>query len=100
MATYRVPHAWGTPQLVEASLRSGSYCGSLFLNIRFRELVRALLTGHLSHLDEASLAHFLLTFSELEKLRYKGPVDDAQLFHFKCLRLQDARKHHFFGCRT
>ena len=80
-------------------MRSGSYCGSLFLDHRFRELVRTRLAGHPSHLDEASLAHFLLTFSGSEKLRYKGPVDDAQMFRFRCLRLQDSRKHHSFGGR-
>ncbi|KAF9511530.1 hypothetical protein BS47DRAFT_1395036 [Hydnum rufescens UP504] len=90
IATYNIQRAWGTPEIAEACLRSGSYCGSLFLDVYFRELVRARLADHPSHLDESSLAHFLLTFSESEKLRYKGSADDTKMFHFRCLRLQDS----------
>ncbi|KAF9511536.1 hypothetical protein BS47DRAFT_1298749 [Hydnum rufescens UP504] len=90
IATYDIPRALGMPEIAEVPLRSGSYCGSLFLDVHFRELVRARLADHPSHLDEASLAHFLLTFSGSEKLHYKGSVDDTKMFHFRCLHLQDS----------
>ena len=48
--------------------RSGANCGSLFLDLRFRELVRTLLEDHPSHLDAASLAYFMHAFSETDKL--------------------------------
>ncbi|KAF9511534.1 hypothetical protein BS47DRAFT_1298819 [Hydnum rufescens UP504] len=90
IATYNVTRVWGAPEIAEVCLRSGAYCGSLFLDIYFRELVRARLADHPSHLDEASLAHFLLTFSGAEKLRYKGSVDDKKMFHFRCLHPQNS----------
>jgi len=61
----------------------------LFLDFRFRELVRARLTTHPVHLDEASLAYFVRSFSESAKLVYKGPGDDAGLFRFRCLYAED-----------
>ncbi|KAF9511550.1 hypothetical protein BS47DRAFT_1363789 [Hydnum rufescens UP504] len=90
IATYNIDRAWGMPKITEVCLRSGSYCGSLFLDVHFHELVRACLVDHPLHLDEASLAHFLLTFSGSEKLHYSSPVDDAKMFHFPCLRFQDS----------
>jgi hypothetical protein len=56
--------------------RSGANCGSLFLDLRFRELVRTLLVDHPAHLDAASLAYFMHSFSETDKLAYRGEVDD------------------------
>jgi hypothetical protein len=78
--------------IVEAGVRASAYCGSLFLDLRFRELVRTRLASHPSHLDEASLAYFVLQFSESMKLGYRGPDDDAAMFHFVCLYPQDSRK--------
>ncbi|KAF9510332.1 hypothetical protein BS47DRAFT_1348130, partial [Hydnum rufescens UP504] len=72
-----------------AAPRSGSYCGSLFLDLRFRELVQIRLATHPAHLDEASLAHFVRSFSESAKLAYKGPEDDTKLFRFRCLHVED-----------
>jgi hypothetical protein len=57
--------------------RSGANCGSIFLDIRFRELVRSLLVDHPAHLDAASLAYFMHSFSETDKLAYRGEVDDG-----------------------
>jgi hypothetical protein len=57
--------------------RSGANCGSLFLDLRFRELVRTLLVDHPAHLDAASLAYFMHSFSETEKLTYRGEIDDG-----------------------
>jgi hypothetical protein len=58
--------------------RSGANCGSLFLDLRFRELVRTLLVDHPAHLDAASLAYFMHAFSETEKLTYRGEIDDGK----------------------
>lgn len=60
--------------------RSGANCGSLFLDLRFRELVRTLLAEHPVHLDPASLAFFMHAFSETDKLQYQGAVDDGTSF--------------------
>jgi len=58
--------------------RSGANCGSLFLDLRFRELVRTLLADHPAHLDAPSLAYFMHNFSETDKLAYMGDVDDGK----------------------
>ncbi|KAF9505410.1 hypothetical protein BS47DRAFT_1374308 [Hydnum rufescens UP504] len=88
MAVYNVLRLWGTAEISESCLRSGRNCGSLFLDLRFRDLVCSRLAGHPSHLDEASLAHFLLSF-EMEKKNFHGPVDDNKYYHFRCLRPED-----------
>ncbi|KAF9510357.1 hypothetical protein BS47DRAFT_1487533 [Hydnum rufescens UP504] len=68
----------GAPKMVEAAPRSGSYCGSLFLDLRFRELIQMRLAAHPVHLDEASLAHFVRSFSRSEKLEYQGAEEDTR----------------------
>ena len=40
-------------EIAEMCARSGANCGSLFLDLRFRELVRTLLADHPAHLDGA-----------------------------------------------
>lgn len=67
--------------------RSGANCGSLFLDLRFRELVRTLLAEHPAHLDAPSLAYFMHNFSETDKLAYMGEVDDGELL--RAVRLCD-----------
>ena len=56
--------------------RPGANCGSLFLDLRFRELVRSLLADHPAHLDAVSLAYFMHSFSGTDKLAFRGEVDD------------------------
>jgi hypothetical protein len=68
---------------------SGSNCGSLFLDLRFRDLVRTLLAEHPAHLDGASLAYFMHSFSETDKLAYMGESDDSNMFHFTCFNPED-----------
>ncbi|KAG6830525.1 hypothetical protein H0H92_000197 [Tricholoma furcatifolium] len=58
-------------EIAEISARSGANCGSLFLDVRFRELVKALLEEHPAHLDPASLAYF------------------NNMFHFTCFNVDD-----------
>jgi hypothetical protein len=64
-------------EIAEMCARSGANCGSLFLDLRFRELVRTLLSDHPAHLDPASLAYFMHSFSETDKLTYEGEADDG-----------------------
>ena len=74
--------------------RSGANCGSIFLDLRFKELVKMLLQDHPVHLEPASLAYFskkfcfhiysvvtylvVHTFSEQDKLEYNGTSDDGE----------------------
>ena len=51
-------------EIAEMCARSGANCGSLFLDLRFRELMKTLLADHPVHLDSVSLANFMEHFSE------------------------------------
>ncbi|KAJ4481021.1 hypothetical protein J3R30DRAFT_3287382 [Lentinula aciculospora] len=73
-------------EIAEIAARSGSNTGSLFLDLRFRELVKTLLADHPAHLDPASLAYFS---HETEKLDYAGTQDDDNMFHFTCFNVED-----------
>ncbi|KAF8272697.1 hypothetical protein EI94DRAFT_1769673 [Lactarius quietus] len=79
----------GHLEIAEMCARSGANCGSLFLDLRFRELVRTLLADHPAHLDAASLAYFMHSFSETEKITYRGEVDDGSMFNFTCFNVED-----------
>ncbi|KAF9510362.1 hypothetical protein BS47DRAFT_1409176 [Hydnum rufescens UP504] len=85
-----VQRALGSPKIAEAAARTGSYSGSLFLDLRFRELVQERLAAHPAHLDEASLVHFVRLFSRSQKLDYKGAEDDIKLFRFRCFHDEDS----------
>ncbi|KAL1737688.1 hypothetical protein HDZ31DRAFT_70908, partial [Schizophyllum fasciatum] len=61
----------------------------LFLDLRFRELVKTLLENHPAHLDAPSLANFMHSFSETDKLEYRGKADDNTYFHFTCFNVED-----------
>lgn len=63
--------------------RSGANCGSLFLDLRFRGLVQTLLADHPAHLDAASLAYFMHSFSQTDKLAFKGEMDDGKRLSVK-----------------
>lgn len=41
------------------------------------------------HLDAASLAYFMHSFSEVEKLEYLGEEDDRTMFRFNCFNVED-----------
>lgn len=77
LAVYQILGQLATLEIAEMCARSGANCGSLFLDLRFRELVRTLLADHPAHLDAASLAYFMHSFSETEKITYRGEVDDG-----------------------
>ncbi|KAG8887888.1 hypothetical protein FRB98_008783 [Tulasnella sp. 332] len=71
-------------------LRRALMCsGSIFLDMRFRELVRTLLAEHPAHLDPASQAYFMHAFAETDKLAYMGESDDENYFHFTCFNVED-----------
>ena len=77
LAVYQILGQLATLEIAEMCARSGANCGSLFLDLRFRGLVQTLLVDHPAHLDAASLAYFMHSFSETDKLAYRGQVDDG-----------------------
>jgi hypothetical protein len=79
LAVYKLIGEMANLEIAEMCARSGANCGSLFLDLRFRELVKALLGDHPAHLDAASLAYFMHSFSETDKLSYMGEMDDGML---------------------
>ncbi|KAG5735573.1 Heat shock 70 kDa protein 12B [Termitomyces sp. T112] len=89
LAVYKITGLMANLEIAEMCARSGANCGSLFLDLRFRELVKALLAEHPAHLDPASLAYFMHSFSETEKLSYAGISDDHNMFHFTCFNVED-----------
>ena len=89
LAIYKIIGSLQNLEIAEVCARSGSNCGSLFLDLRFRELVRTLLAEHPVHLEPASLAYFMHSFSETDKLAYLGESDDGNMFHFTCFNVED-----------
>ncbi|THH06853.1 hypothetical protein EW145_g3802 [Phellinidium pouzarii] len=89
LAVYKIIGELANLEIAEVCARSGANCGSLFLDLRFRELVRTLLEDHPAHLDSASLAYFMHAFSETDKLSYMGESDDSSMFHFTCFNVDD-----------
>lgn len=83
----------GNLEIAEMCARSGANCGSLFLDLRFRELVKTLLADHPAHLDAASLAYFMHSFSQTDKLAFKGEVDDGTVCRMESsVRLNETRQ--------
>ncbi|KIM65535.1 hypothetical protein SCLCIDRAFT_1212271 [Scleroderma citrinum Foug A] len=89
LAIYKIIGQMASLEIAEMCARSGANCGSLFLDLRFRELVRTLLSDHPAHLDAASLAYFMHSFSQTDKLAFKGEIDDDSYFHFTCFNVED-----------
>ncbi|THG99119.1 hypothetical protein EW026_g3173 [Hermanssonia centrifuga] len=89
LAVYKIIGMLSNLEIAEMCARSGANCGSLFLDLRFRELVRTLLSEHPAHLDEASLAYFMHNFSETTKMVYRGELDDNTMFNFTCFNVED-----------
>ncbi|KAH7103744.1 hypothetical protein BKA62DRAFT_615790 [Auriculariales sp. MPI-PUGE-AT-0066] len=79
----------GDLALAELSARSGANIGSIFLDLRFRELVSTLLSAHPRHLDSTSLASFMHAFGEGEKHNYRGEADDGVFFRFSLFNPDD-----------
>lgn len=89
LAVYKIIGQLANLEIAEMCARSGSNCGSLYLDINFRELVRTLLADHPAHLGPASLAAFMHSFSETDKLNYRGLSDDYNMFQFTCFNTED-----------
>ncbi|KAF8642917.1 hypothetical protein AX16_009305 [Volvariella volvacea WC 439] len=89
LAVYKIIGQMAALEIAEMCARSGANCGSLFLDLRFRELVKTLLADHPAHLDPASLAYFMHSFSETDKMNYTGLQDDDNMFHFNCFNVDD-----------
>lgn len=81
---YRVLGSLQRLEIAEVCARTGSTCGSIFLDLRFRELVGSLLQNHPVHLNLHSLTSFMDAFAMTDKLAYRGDVDDDNLFYFNC----------------
>ncbi|KAI0695313.1 actin-like ATPase domain-containing protein [Cytidiella melzeri] len=89
LAVYKIIGMLSNLEIAEMCARSGANCGSLFLDLRFRELVKTLLADHPVHLDAGSLAYFQHNFSEATKMVYRGEADDEKMFHFTCFNTED-----------
>ncbi|CCA73398.1 hypothetical protein PIIN_07352 [Serendipita indica DSM 11827] len=89
LAVYRTIGQLQNLEIAEVCARSGANCGSIFLDLRFRELVKTLLADHPAHLDNASLAYFMHSFSETDKITYEGESQDEMMFHFTCFNVED-----------
>lgn len=89
VATYKLLGSMGQLEIAEMATREGASCGSLFLDVRFEQLVRSILAGHPTHLDTPSLLAFRHSFAETDKLAYRGALDDHVLFRFNCFNIED-----------
>ncbi|KAF7307712.1 hypothetical protein MKEN_01131300 [Mycena kentingensis (nom. inval.)] len=90
LAVYKIIGDPAHLEIAEITARSGANCGSLYLDIRFRHLVKTLLADHPTHCDAASLAYFMNSFSEADKLTYAGRQDDSNVFYFTCFNVVDS----------
>lgn len=89
LAVYKILGSLERLEIAEVCARSGSTCGSIFLDLRFRELIEGLLERHPRHLNPLSLAAFMDAFSETDKLAFRGEADDENMFHFTCFETDD-----------
>lgn len=77
LAAYKIIGQTSQLEIAEVCARSGANAGSIFLDLRFKTLLEALLAGHPGHLEAASMANFMNAFSEYEKAEFKGKEDDG-----------------------
>ncbi|CAE6465095.1 unnamed protein product [Rhizoctonia solani] len=89
LAIYKILGSLEKLEIGEVCARSGKNCGSLFLDLRFRDLVARMLERHPAHTDSASLAYFQHAFSETDKLAFRGEEDDRTPFQFNCFNVED-----------
>lgn len=57
-------------EIAEMCARSGANCGSLFLDLRFRELVKTLLERHPVHLDRKLSLRDSLSHKVADKIAF------------------------------
>ncbi|GAA6044092.1 hypothetical protein JCM8097_000207 [Rhodosporidiobolus ruineniae] len=78
-------------EIAEMCVRSGANTGSLFVDLKFEELLRRILKDHPVHLEPASMATFIHAFAEGDKLAYHGTAeDDVAIFRFNCFNVEDS----------
>ncbi|BGP19763.1 hypothetical protein JCM10213_003609 [Rhodosporidiobolus nylandii] len=78
-------------EIAEMCVRSGANTGSLFVDLKFEELLRRILKDHPVHLEPASMATFIHAFAEGDKLAYHGTAeDDDAIFRFNCFNVEDS----------
>ncbi|ORY76553.1 hypothetical protein BCR35DRAFT_120949 [Leucosporidium creatinivorum] len=89
-AVYKLMGQLSELEIAEMCVRSGATSGSLFIDLKFEELLRRILKDHPTHLDPPSLAAFMHSFSETDKLDYHGTAaDDESVFRFNCFNVED-----------
>ncbi|CUA69590.1 hypothetical protein RSOLAG22IIIB_08597 [Rhizoctonia solani] len=89
LAIYKILGSLERLEIGEVCVQSGKNCGSLYLDLRFRDLVARMLEHHPAHTDPASLAYFQHAFSETDKLTFRGEEDDLTPFQFNCFNVED-----------
>ncbi|GAA5942528.1 Hsp70 family protein [Sporobolomyces koalae] len=90
-AVYKLMGQLSELEIAEMCVRSGSNTGSLFVDLKFEELLRRILKDHPVHLEPASMATFLHSFSETDKIAYHGTAeDDDAIFRFNCFNVEDS----------
>ncbi|GAA5899591.1 hypothetical protein JCM6882_001158 [Rhodosporidiobolus microsporus] len=78
-------------EIAEMCVRQGANTGSLFVDLKFEELLRRILKDHPVHLEPASMATFIHAFAEGDKLAYHGTAeDDDAIFRFNCFNVEDS----------
>ncbi|GAA5969951.1 hypothetical protein JCM21900_002451 [Sporobolomyces salmonicolor] len=90
-AVYKLMGQLSELEIAEMCVRSGANTGSLFVDLKFEELLRRILKDHPIHLEPASMATFLHSFSETDKVAYHGTKeDDDAIFRFNCFNVEDS----------
>ncbi|GAA5899544.1 hypothetical protein JCM6882_001146 [Rhodosporidiobolus microsporus] len=78
-------------EIAEMCVRQGANTGSLFVDLKFEELLRRILKDHPVHLKPASMATFIHAFAKGDKLAYHGTAeDDDAIFRFNCFNIEDS----------
>ncbi|GAA5992962.1 hypothetical protein JCM10908_000772 [Rhodotorula pacifica] len=90
-AVYKLMGQLSELEIAEMCVRSGANTGSLFVDLKFEELLRRILKDHPVHLEPASMATFIHAFAEGDKLAYHGTAeDDEAIFRFNCFNVEDS----------
>lgn len=88
IAVHKVVGNRSADDIAEVSVQSGGKCGSLFLDLRFEQLVTTLMEHHPVHRDILSRKYFTHTFSTVEKTSFSENEDD-EYFYFNCFNVED-----------
>ncbi|KAF6759108.1 hypothetical protein DFP72DRAFT_1064071 [Ephemerocybe angulata] len=89
LSVFKITGKLDDMEVAEVCTRSLAECGSSYLGMQFRELVKFLLSDHPIHVDPASLAYFQFSFDEVEKLAFAGGEDENKMFYFTCFNSED-----------